>query len=158
MEKFHIPTMEDSLMSSITTFQKIKIIVSNATKFQFIGSVPESMYKCVSGESKLMNEYKKLPPTGPRQLIPEMQSSLDVADKPAKWGNKVDQRKGEKEGPSSKAATPKKRKSEQAAPSAPKKWKIKKKAHKPMVQSSSDLEYVPSDHIPEQESSDHEDS
>ncbi|XP_023737212.1 uncharacterized protein LOC111885160 [Lactuca sativa] len=94
------------------------------------------MYKCVYGESKLMNEYKKLAPTRPRQLTPEMQSSLDAADKPEKRGKKA----------------------ERKTPSAPKKQKIKKKAHKPKAPSSSDSEYVPSDQQPEPESSDNEES
>ena len=93
--------MVDSLMSSIATFHTTKIIVAYPSKFLIIGLVPESMFKCVYGESKLVNEYKKLPPTGPRQLTLEMQSSLDVADKPTKRGKKVE-RKSEKEGPSSK--------------------------------------------------------
>ncbi|CAH1431384.1 unnamed protein product [Lactuca virosa] len=158
MEKFHIPVMADSLKSSIATFHRTKIIVSDPTKFLFISLIPETMYHCVSGESKLIREYKKLPPTGPRQLTPEMQRSLDAADKPAKRGKKGDQRKNEKEGPSSKAAMPKKRKSEQAAPFAYKKRKIKKKAPKPKAPSSSDSEYVPFDQQPERESSNSEHS
>ncbi|KAL7613861.1 hypothetical protein Lser_V15G06525 [Lactuca serriola] len=155
MEKFQVPTMADLLLSSIATFHMTKIIVSDPSKFMFIGSGPESMYICVSSEIKLMKEYKRLPPTGPRQLTPEMQSSLDAANKPAKLGNKFE-RKGEKEGQSSKVSTPKKRKSEQVAPLAPKKCKTKKKAHKSKAPSSNDSDYVPSDQQPEPESSDEE--
>lgn len=84
MEKFQVPIMADSLMSSIAMFHMTKIIVSGPSRFIFIGSVSESMYCCVSTESKLMNEYKKLPSSGLSQLTLEMKSSLDAADKPAK--------------------------------------------------------------------------
>ena len=86
MEIFNVPVMADSLMATIATFHTSKIFVSDPTKFSFVGSIPESMYDCVSAESKVMAEYKKLPPTGPRALTPEMQKSLELADKPAKWG------------------------------------------------------------------------
>ncbi|XP_023761201.1 uncharacterized protein LOC111909654 [Lactuca sativa] len=93
------------------------------------------MYMCVSSERKLMNEYRQLPPSGPRKLTPEMQSSLDAADKPTKRGKKPE-RKEEKEGQSSK------------------KRKTKKKAHKPKAPSLSDYDCVPSDQQPEPDSSD----
>ncbi|KAL7598604.1 pollen-specific leucine-rich repeat extensin-like protein 2 [Lactuca sativa] len=137
MEKFKVPTMVDSLMSSITTFHMMKIIIFDPSKFIFLGSVSESMYRCVSTKSKWMNEYKKLPPSAPLQLTLEMQNSLEATDKPAKQGKKPD-RKGENK----------------AAPWAPKKRKTKKKAHKPKAPSSSDSDYVPSDPQPEPESGD----
>lgn len=49
---------------------KQNIIVSDRTKFLFVDSIPESMSHCVSGESKVMADYKKLTPSGPRQLTP----------------------------------------------------------------------------------------
>lgn len=146
MEKFIVPKMEDSLKSSIATFDTTVILVSDPSKFILIGSILESMYRCVSPESNVINEYKKLTPSGPRQLTPEMQSSPDAADKPVKRWKKPD-KKGEKDGQSSKVSTPKKRKSEQASTNAPKKKKHKMKAHrqKSPSPSSTDSEYVPSD-------------
>ncbi|CAI9261330.1 unnamed protein product [Lactuca saligna] len=44
------------------------------------------MYKCVSGASKLIREYKKHPTSGARVITPEMQQTLDDADKAKKWG------------------------------------------------------------------------
>ncbi|XP_023758420.1 uncharacterized protein LOC111906873 [Lactuca sativa] len=110
------------------------------------------MYRCVSTESKVMADYRKLPPTGPRQLTSEMQTTLDVVDKPAKRGKKPDSKKHEKVGRSSQDATPKKRKTEQATPFETKKQKVKKMANKPKAASPSDSDYVPSYH--DQEKSD----
>ena len=86
MEKFEFPVMADSLMSAIATFHTTIIIVADFTKFPFISSISESMYRCVSKASKLINEYKKLLATGLRPLTPEMQQSLNITDKPAKLG------------------------------------------------------------------------
>ncbi|XP_023772315.2 uncharacterized protein LOC111920973 [Lactuca sativa] len=71
-----------------------------------------------------MVDYSKLTPSGPRQLTPEMKSSFEAADKPAKRGKKSDSKKVENEGPLS----PRKQKADTAAPSAPKKKKVKKMA------------------------------
>ena len=71
-----------------------------------------------------MADYMKLTPSGPCQLTPEMQSALEVADKPAKRGKKSESNKAETEGPLS----PKRRKADKVAPSAPQKKKIKKMA------------------------------
>lgn len=84
--------MADALSSSIATFHTKKIIITDSTKFLFVGSIPESMYRCVSPESKIITEYLKSPPTGPRPLTLEMQQSIDGADKPEKCGKKVDQK------------------------------------------------------------------
>ncbi|KAL7605541.1 hypothetical protein Lser_V15G20563 [Lactuca serriola] len=148
IEKFNVPIMVDALRSSIGTFHTI--IVSDPTKFAFVGSIPESMYRCVFAKSKVIREYIKLPSSGPRHLTPEMQSALDVVDKPAKRGKKPDQKKQEKEGQSSKASTSKKRKAEQAAPSAPKKRKVKKMVRKLKEASPNDSDFIPSDHDQEQ--------
>lgn len=114
MGRFHVPIMGDSLLSSIAMFHTTKIIVTDPTKYLFNGSVPESMYACVSKESKVIQEYKKLPSLGPRELTPEMIRSIEDADRPTKRGKKADKKK---EGPSTKASTPKKRKQDKAAPS-----------------------------------------
>lgn len=71
-----------------------------------------------------MAGYRKLSPTGPRQLTPEMQTTLEVVEKPTKRGKKSDSKKSETEGPSSHAATPKKCKADNAVPSSRKKKKI----------------------------------
>lgn len=76
-----------------------------------------------------------------------MHKSLDEADKPAKWGKKGDQRNGEKEGQSSKVATPKKTKSEKASSSAPKRRKVKKMDKKLKTPSNSDSDYVHSNQV-----------
>lgn len=136
--------MADSLMYSISTFHTTYIILSDFSKFTFVGTIPESMYRCVSDASKFITEYKKLPASGPRPLTSEMQTSIDEVDKPKKGCKNKDKRKQIQDGPSSNLVTPKKRKSSKAEPSAPKKRKIKKIAHKLKSPSSNDSEYVPS--------------
>ena len=101
IEKFNVPVMVDALKSLIATFHTTKIIVTDPTKFTFIVSIPESLYMCVTAENKVMDEYRNLPPTGPRQITPKMKTVLDVVHKPAKHGKKPDQKKQQKEDQSS---------------------------------------------------------
>ncbi|XP_023729286.1 extensin-like [Lactuca sativa] len=91
-----------------------------------------------------MADYRKLTPTGPMQLTPEMQSALEVVDKPAKKEKKPNQKK-DAERHSSQATSPKKRKAEKGPSSVHKKRKIKKMAKKPKPTSSSHSDYVSSD-------------
>ena len=138
MEQFQIPVMEDALKSSITAFHTTKITVSDPTKFTFVSSIPESMYRCVTAENNVMADYRKLTPTGPRKLTPEMQSALEVVDKPTKRRKKPDQKKKDAEGQSSQVTSPKKRKAKKGPSSVHKKRKIKKMAKKLKAASSSD--------------------
>ena len=50
--KLNIPVMADLLKSSIATFHTMKIIVTDNSKFTCVGSIPESMCRCVSGGKK----------------------------------------------------------------------------------------------------------
>ncbi|XP_052621069.1 pectinesterase inhibitor 10-like [Lactuca sativa] len=115
--------MADSLLSSIATFHTTKIIVTDPTKFSFIGSIPEAMLGRISTSSNILQQYRKRPSAGPRKLTPAMILSIEEYDKPAKRVKKPD---AQKEGP----AQPKKQ---------------KKPATRLILQSTSDLdsEYVP---------------
>nr|KAJ0208392.1 hypothetical protein LSAT_V11C500275560 [Lactuca sativa] len=160
--RFHIPIMVDSLISLLSTFHTTKIIVTDPFDFPFNGSIPASMYACVPDASKLLLEYTKLPSFGPRELTPEMIKSIEEVDKLAKRGKNPNLKKKEKEGQVSKVTTPKKRKSEKAAPSQLKKKNVKKMARNPRRVSTSDSHYTPSDKQPntltsESESSDSDD-
>ncbi|CAI9295083.1 unnamed protein product [Lactuca saligna] len=104
--------MADSFLSSIATFHTTKVIVTDPTKFPFIGSIPEAMIGRISASSNVLQQYRKCPSSGPRELTPTMIRSIEEADKPAKRGKKLDT---QKDGPISKATkgqTPKKRKSD----------------------------------------------
>ncbi|XP_023734793.1 flocculation protein FLO11-like [Lactuca sativa] len=127
--------MKDVVLSSIATFHTKKIIVADLTKFPHIGSIPETMYRCVSTKSKVMAEYQLLPPKNPRQLTPEIQAALDDVEKPIKQGEKADSKKVATDGPSSKPVKSKKQKAEKAASSAPE--KVKKMAQRPKTLSPS---------------------
>lgn len=96
------------MLSSIQTFHTKKIIVVDPTKFPPNGSIPETMYRCVSAESKVMAEYRLLPPKNPRQLTPEMQVALDDVEKPTKRGKKADSKKVATDEPSSNPVKSKK--------------------------------------------------
>ncbi|CAI9270346.1 unnamed protein product [Lactuca saligna] len=80
----------------------------------------------MSETSNVIQEYKKLPSSGPRELTPVMIHSIEEADKPAKRGKKPEKQKDKK---------------------------LKKPARRLILQSSSDSdsEYVPpgnKPHIP----------
>ncbi|XP_023764879.2 uncharacterized protein LOC111913403 [Lactuca sativa] len=140
--------MADSLLSSIATFHTTKIIVTDPTKYSFIGSVPETMLACVSAASNVLQQYRKISSSGPRELTPAMVRSIEEADKPAKREKKTDTQKETHVSKPTKGQTPKKRKSDKAAPSQPPPKKQKKPARKLILQSSSDSdsEYVPPKH------------
>ncbi|XP_023736973.1 uncharacterized protein LOC111884909 [Lactuca sativa] len=145
MDRLHVPIMADSFLSSIATFHTTKIIVTDPTKFSFIGPIPEAMLGRISVSSNILQKYRKRPSVGPRELTPAMLRSIEEADKPAKRGKKPET---QKEGPvikPTKGQTPKKRKSDKAATSQAQPKKQKKPARKLILQSSSDSdsEYVP---------------
>ncbi|XP_023738707.1 pollen-specific leucine-rich repeat extensin-like protein 2 [Lactuca sativa] len=109
--------MADYLLSSITTFHATKIIVTDPTNYSFIGSIPEAMLSRISASSNVLQQYRKRPSSGPRELTPAMVCSIEEAYKPAKRSKKPDT---QKEGPvikPTKGQTPKKRKSDKAATS-----------------------------------------
>ena len=53
-------------------FPHYEDIVTDPSKFQFVGSIPESMYACVPGASRIIKTYKEFLPSGPKELTPEM--------------------------------------------------------------------------------------
>lgn len=148
--------MKHAMLSSVATFHTKKIIFSDATKFSHIGSIPETMYMCVSSESNVMTAYRKLSPKGPRELTPEMQVALDVVEKPVKRGKKADTKKVETEGPSTKTTKSKKRKAEEASSSTPK--KVKTMARRPKNPSFSNSEHDEEQSANEDEEVGHEGS
>ncbi|XP_052627641.1 extensin-like [Lactuca sativa] len=156
MDRLHVPIMADSLLSSIDTFNTTKIIVTNPTKYSFIGPVPETMLACVSTSGNVLQQYRKIPSSGPRELTPTMVRSIEEADKPAKRGKKTNTQKEAHVSKPTKGQTPKKKKSDKAAPSQSQPKKQKKPARKLILQSSSDSdsEYVPPNHksVPPSES------
>ncbi|XP_052620068.1 uncharacterized protein LOC128126361 [Lactuca sativa] len=117
MDRNGVPIMADSLLSSIATFHTTKIIVTDPTKFSYIGFIPKTMLGSISASSNLLQQYRKRKSVGPRELTPTMLRSIEEADKPAKKGKKPE---SQKEGP-------------------------KKPARRLILQSSSewDSEYVP---------------
>ncbi|XP_023752373.1 uncharacterized protein LOC111900726 [Lactuca sativa] len=145
MDRHRVPIMADSLLSSISTFHTKKIIVTDPTKFSFIGPIPEAMLGRISASGNVLQQYRKRTPVGPRELTPAMLRSIEEADKPAKRGKKPET---QKEGPvtkPTKGKIPKKRKIDKAATSQPQPKKQKKPARRLIRQSSSDSdsEYVP---------------
>ncbi|KAL7609467.1 hypothetical protein Lser_V15G13968 [Lactuca serriola] len=119
MDKYHVPIVAGSPMSSIGTFPTTKIIVSDASKFQFIGSIPEPMYGDVPADSRIIKTYKEFRRSGPRELTPEMIKSIHEVDKPAPRGKKNDKGKYKQVGKGAKGPSPKKRKTTQTVQSPP---------------------------------------
>ncbi|XP_023766520.1 flocculation protein FLO11-like [Lactuca sativa] len=126
MDRLHVSIMADSLLSSIATFHTTKIIITDPTKYSFVGSVPETMLAHVSAASNVLQQYRKILSSCPRELTPAMVRSIEEADKPVKRGNKNETQKE----------------------AQPQPKKQKKPARKLMLQSSSDSdsEYVPPKH------------
>ncbi|XP_023768812.1 uncharacterized protein LOC111917354 [Lactuca sativa] len=150
-DHYKIPIMTDALLSSVATFHTKKIIVTDSNKYSFNDSIPESMYRCVTNQSHVMADYRKLSPIGPRELTLEMKTALDVVENPTKRGKKPTTKKAETKGPSNKAATPKKRKADKEAPSAPKTKKFKKMVKKPKDPSPSNSEHNEEPPVEEEE-------
>ncbi|XP_052627167.1 uncharacterized protein LOC128133688 [Lactuca sativa] len=145
MDRNRVPIMADSLLSSIATFHTMKIIVTDPTKFSYIGSIPEAMLGCISASSNLLQQYRKRPSVGPRDLTPTMLRSIEEADKPARGARSLNRRRRDRSQNQPRSRTPKKRKTDKVAPSQPQPKKQKKPARRLILQSSSDsdLEYVP---------------
>lgn len=120
--------MKDALAFSVSTFHTTGITVADASKFSFIGSIPEVMFQDVPASSKILEGFCKLTPLAFRPITPKMQVVIHVADKPKKGGKgskKGEKKTAAKEGPSgatkpslkkrkapaaSSASTPKRRK------------------------------------------------
>nr|KAJ0218696.1 hypothetical protein LSAT_V11C300141820 [Lactuca sativa] len=145
MDRNRVPIMADSLLSSIATFHTMKITVTDPTKFSYIGSIPEAMLGCISAASNVLQKYSKRKVVDPRELTPAMLRSIEEADKPTKRGKKPESQKEGLVTKPSTGQTPKKRKTDKAAPSQPQPKKQKKPARRLILQSSSesDSEYNP---------------
>ncbi|CAI9293587.1 unnamed protein product [Lactuca saligna] len=106
------------------------------------------MYACVYEASNVIQEYKKLPSSGPRELTPAMIRSIEEADKLTKRGKKQEKKKEERVSKGAKGKITRKCKSEKAAPSQSKQKKTKKPARRLILPSSSDSdsEYLPTGH------------
>ncbi|KAL7618550.1 hypothetical protein Lser_V15G03731 [Lactuca serriola] len=79
MDKYHVSIVAGAPMSSIGTFHTTKIIVSDASKFPFNGSIPETIYGDVPADSRIIQTYKGFKRSGPRDLTPEMLKSIHDA-------------------------------------------------------------------------------
>lgn len=86
IDTLEVPMMKDALIVSISTFHTKKIIISDPTKFTHYGSIPETMYRGVTAESKVMVDYRQLPPKELRVLTPEQKAALEAVDKPSNIG------------------------------------------------------------------------
>ncbi|KAL7586079.1 hypothetical protein Lser_V15G41333 [Lactuca serriola] len=137
MDKYQVPIVAGSPMSSIGTFHTTKIIVSDASKFQFIGSIPETMYGDVPADSRIIRTYKEFRRSGPRELTPEMLKSIHEADKPVARGKKTDKGKDKQIAKGGKGPSPKKRKTTKAAQSPPMKKRKNQPRRKLIIASSS---------------------
>ncbi|XP_052627467.1 flocculation protein FLO11-like [Lactuca sativa] len=151
MDKLHVLIVADSPLSSISVFHTTKIIVTDPTKFSFIGSIPESMYAGVSKASIIMKTYKEFRPSGPREPTAEMVQSINDADKPPARGKKPDKGKLKKQAQGAKGPSPKKRKpsktdqSPPPPPPPPKRKKTQPRRKLILASSSSDSEADKSD-------------
>lgn len=54
--------------------------MADNSKFSFIDSIPEAMFRDVPASSKILEGYRKLTHSGFRPLTLEMQATIDEAD------------------------------------------------------------------------------
>nr|KAJ0199947.1 hypothetical protein LSAT_V11C600320930 [Lactuca sativa] len=148
MDHLHVPIMVDYLLSSIANFHTTKIIVIDPTRYSFLGSIHNTKLACVSTTSTVLQKYRKLPSSVPRELTKSMVHSIEEADKPAKRGKRNETQNETRVTKPTKGQTHKKRKSDKAAPSQPQPRKLQKTARRLILQSSTDSEseYVPPKH------------
>lgn len=84
IEKFQIPLMQDSFMYAISLFHTTNMIIAYNSKFSFVGSIPEAMFRDDPAASKILKAYRKLPVSRFHLLTPWMKSIINEADKPKK--------------------------------------------------------------------------
>ncbi|CAI9264261.1 unnamed protein product [Lactuca saligna] len=66
--KLNITVIEECIIATIPIFHILNFIMSDPTKFNFIGSLPEAMLNCVPIDNELINKYQKKPASGPHPL------------------------------------------------------------------------------------------
>ena len=92
------------MIEAIPAFHTSNVILSNSSRFAFIGSIPESMLHNVPADNEVIKAYRKKPASGPRRLTAEMQKALEEAENPKKGGKRK-----AKVGPFEPAHTPTKK-------------------------------------------------
>lgn len=136
--------MHDSFMSTVSIFHSTNFIIADKSKFSFVGSIPEAMFRFVAAASKILEASRKLPVSGFRPLTDEMRAILAEVDKPKKGGKK----KTAKEGPWTLATTLKKwntkPRSSTPVPPPTKKRKVKKSARRTISPTPSESEHLQS--------------
>ncbi|CAI9263190.1 unnamed protein product [Lactuca saligna] len=116
INKLNIPVLEDSHMVAIQIFHTTNIILADNRKFNFSGSIPESMLRDVPAASDILRAYGSLPVSSFLPITDEVQKILAEAVKPKKGGKN----RGVKAGPSE-------------PPQASKKKAVKKPASRPQT-------------------------
>ncbi|CAI9282418.1 unnamed protein product [Lactuca saligna] len=104
------------------------------------------MLSRISELSNVLQQYRKHPSAGPRELTQAMVWSIEEANKPTKRGKKPETQKGEQVTKQTKGQIPKKRKYDKATLSQAQPKKQKKPTRRLILQSSRDSEYVPPKH------------
>ncbi|CAI9278326.1 unnamed protein product [Lactuca saligna] len=149
IKQLKIPVMSDALISSIATLHTNNIIVANRSKFSFIVSIPDVMFRDVPPSSKILEGYRALTPSGPHPLFDEFQFILAEADKAKKGGRgskKKNKKVTTKEGASEAEKSPsKKRKAPATSTVAPKRRKQPARKRKSPTSSPSHSEGEDSD-------------
>lgn len=93
------------MMAVVQTFRTTNIILANNYKFNFIGLIPEAMFRSVPEGIQIMQKNRGQPTSGLRPISDVIRQILEEADKPKKGGKK---KRPVKEGPSEPVQTPKK--------------------------------------------------
>ncbi|KAI3508217.1 hypothetical protein L1887_23223 [Cichorium endivia] len=82
--KHDIRIMTDSLMAAILILPTATFVTTNLKDFKFIGSIPLEMTNRVPNGVQCVAAYCKLPPSGDREITPELQEAFDKLENPRK--------------------------------------------------------------------------
>lgn len=68
INRLNIPVTDYSIIAAILVFHTSNIILSDSSRFTFIGSIPEAMLRNISVDSEVINAYRRQRASGARPL------------------------------------------------------------------------------------------
>ena len=72
IDHHNILVIEGSVIATIPIFHTSNVIVSDSSRFTFIGSIAESMLRNVPADSEVIKEYRRQPASSPHRLTAKM--------------------------------------------------------------------------------------
>lgn len=76
------------MLDAIPILHTSNFIVSDPTKFRFVGSIPTAMLSNVPADNIVVNKYQKKHVFGIRPVPEDLRKELEVVNKPKKEGKR----------------------------------------------------------------------